>query len=44
MRVFYGKGFKGEERRVLEWLQANVNPATGVTYLPSGGVYNGAPD
>lgn len=35
---------KSMDRRVLEWLQANVNPATGVTYLPAGGSYVGSPD
>lgn len=34
---------KTEERRILEWLQANTNPDTGAAYLPAG-TFAGAPD
>ena len=35
---------KSEERRVLEWLQSNVNPTTSDTYLPASGTYSGSVD
>lgn len=37
-------GGKTMERRALEWQQNNINPETGVPYLPPGGTWSGSPD